>query len=72
MSYAEKYVKVQEWWNIGRFHLAMAFKSPTELNYFLGGSLSLERWIVRARKKRHAVFVDSLLPFPAEHEYKRI
>lgn len=27
MSYAEKYVKVQEWWNIGRFHLAMAFKS---------------------------------------------
>ena len=35
MSYAEKYVKVQEWWNTGRFHLAMAFKSPTELNYFL-------------------------------------
>ena len=33
MSYAEKYVKVQEWWNTGRFHLAMAFKKPdgTEL-----------------------------------------
>jgi len=53
MSYAEKYVKVQEWWNTGRFHLAMAFKSPTELNYFLGGSLSAGTMdlLARARKK---------------------
>ena len=53
MSYAEKYVKVQEWWNTGRFHLAMAFKSPTELNYFLGGSLSAGPMglLARARKK---------------------
>ena len=59
MSYAEKYVKVQEWWNIGRFHLAMAFKSPTELNYFLGGSLSAGTMdlLARARKKGMPFFV---------------
>ena len=59
MSYAEKYVKVQEWWNTGRFHLAMAFKSPTELNYFLGGSLSAGTMdlLARARKKGMPFFV---------------
>ena len=59
MSYAEKYVKVQEWWNIGRFHLAMAFKRPTELNYFLGGSLSAGTMdlLARARKKGMPFFV---------------
>lgn len=59
MSYAEKYTKVQEWWNTGRFHLSMAFKSPTELNYFLGGSLSEEtmQLLSRARKKGMPFFV---------------
>ena len=59
MSYAEKYVKVQEWWNTGRFHLAMAFKSPTELHYFLGGSLSAgtSDLLARARKKGMPFFV---------------
>lgn len=59
MSYTEKYVKVQEWWNTGRFHLAMAFKSPTELNYFLGGSLSAGTMdlLARARKKGMPFFV---------------
>ena len=59
MGYAEKYVKVQEWWNTGRFHLAMAFKSPTELNYFLGGSLSAGTMdlLARARKKGMPFFV---------------
>ena len=59
MSYAEKYNKVQEWWNTGRFHLAMAFKSPTELNYFLGGSLSAEtlQLLAKARKKGMPFFV---------------
>ena len=59
MSYAEKYVKVQEWWNTGRFHLAMALKSPTELNYFLGGSLSAGTMdlLARARKKGMPFFV---------------
>ena len=59
MSYEEKYTKVQEWWNTGRFHLAMAFKSPTELNYFLGGSLSAEtlQLLAKARKKGMPFFV---------------
>ena len=59
MSYAEKYIKVQEWWNTGRVHLAMAFKSPTELNYFLGGSLSAEtlQLLAKARKKGMPFFV---------------
>lgn len=73
MSYAEKYIKVQEWWNTGRFHLAMAFKSPTELNYFLGGSLSAEtlQLLAKARKKGCRL-CHPLLSFPAEHEYKRV
>lgn len=59
MSYAEKYTRVQDWWNTSRFHLAMAFKSPTELNYFLGGSLSEEtmQLLARARKKGMPFFV---------------
>ena len=53
MSYAEKYRLVSEWWNDFRFHLAMAVKSPGELNRFLGNSLSSETMylLYRARKK---------------------
>lgn len=59
MSYAEKYTLVKEWWNTSRFHLAMAIKSPTELNFFLGGSLSEEtmQMLARARKKGMPFFV---------------
>lgn len=59
MSYAEKYSKVQEWWNMSRFHLIMAIKSPTELNFFLGGSLTEEtmQLLFRARKKGMPFFV---------------
>ena len=53
MSYEEKYRLVSEWWNDFRFHLAMAVKSPGELNRFLGNSLSSETMylLYRARKK---------------------
>ena len=53
MSYEEKYRLVSEWWNDFRFHLAMAIKSPGELNRFLGNSLSSETMylLYRARKK---------------------
>ena len=53
MSYEEKYRLVSEWWNDFRFHLSMAVKSPTELNRFLGNSLSSETMYLlsRARKK---------------------
>lgn len=59
MSYDEKQAQVQEWWNTGRFHLTMAFKSPVELNYFLGGSLSAEtlQLLAKARKKGMPFFV---------------
>ena len=57
ISYEEKFRLVSEWWNDFRFHLAMAVKSPTELNRFLGNSLSVETMYLlsRARKKWHAV-----------------
>lgn len=53
ISYAEKYSLVSEWWNDFRFQLAMAIKSPTELNRFLGNSLSAETMYLlsKARKK---------------------
>ena len=53
MNYEEKYRLVSEWWNDFRFHLAMAVKSPGELNRFLGNSLSSETMylLYRARKK---------------------
>ena len=59
MSYEEKYFKVKEWWETARFHLAMAIKSPTELNYFLGGSLSEEMMdlLMQAKKKGMPFFV---------------
>lgn len=52
-SYEEKYHLVNEWWNDFRFHLAMAVKSPAELNRFLANSLSTETMYLlsRARKK---------------------
>lgn len=59
MTYEEKYNQVKEWWNTARFHLSMAIKSPTELNYFLGESLPEEtmQLLARARKKGMPFFV---------------
>ena len=53
LSYEEKFNLVSEWWNDFRFHLAMAVKSPTELNRLLGNSLSAETMnlLSKARKK---------------------
>lgn len=59
MSYEEKYRQVSEWWQIARFHLAMAIKSPAELNFFLGYSLSDEtmRLLMKAKKKGMPFFI---------------
>ncbi|MDR1981756.1 MAG: KamA family protein [Tannerellaceae bacterium] len=59
MTYEEKYAQVGEWWNSSRFHLTMAVKSPAELNYFLGNSLSDETMqvLAEAKKKRMPFFV---------------
>lgn len=53
LSYEEKLSLVREWWEDFRFHLAMAIKSPTELNRLLGNSLSAETMylLTKARKK---------------------
>lgn len=53
ISYEEKHQLVSRWWNDFRFHLSMAIKSPSELNRFLGHSLSSETMYLlsRARKK---------------------
>ncbi|MDR2388815.1 MAG: KamA family protein [Tannerellaceae bacterium] len=55
----EKYTRVRQWWNTGRFHLAMALKSPAEVNAFLNHSLdepTLQR-LATARKKQMPFFV---------------
>ncbi|GHT30265.1 hypothetical protein AGMMS49574_09450 [Bacteroidia bacterium] len=59
MTQEEKLAKVREWWNTSRFHLAMAVKSPMELNAFLGNSLSDDTMhlLTRARKKQMPFFV---------------
>lgn len=53
MSYEDKYRQVALWWEDFRFHLSMAVKSPSELNRFLGNSLSSETMYLlsKARKK---------------------
>ena len=50
---------VCQWLNEARFHLAMAIKSPTELNRMLGNSLSEETLQLyhKARKKGMPVFI---------------
>lgn len=59
MTYEEKNAQVREWWSSSRFHLSMAIKSPAELNYFLGDSLTDEtmQLLARARKKGMPFFV---------------
>lgn len=49
----DKYCMVKRWWNESRFHLAMAVKSPTELNWILGNTLSNEtmKLLTEARRK---------------------
>ncbi|MDR0995114.1 MAG: KamA family protein [Tannerella sp.] len=56
---AEKLAQVRAWWDDSRFQLAMAVKSPTELNAFLGGTLSEDtmKRLLRARKKQIPFFV---------------
>lgn len=59
MSREEKTSLVERWWQTSRFHLAMAIKSPTELNAFLNNSLSpetIER-LTRAKKKKMPFFI---------------
>ncbi len=62
-SYEEKFRLVGEWWNHFRFHLAMAVKSPAELNRFLGNSLSAETMYLLSEgaQERNAFLCHPLL-----------
>lgn len=59
LSHDQKIKQVEEWWNDFRFHLAMALKSPSELNTFLGESLSTKtlRVLNRAKRKKIPFFI---------------
>jgi len=55
ISYEEKYNLVSEWWNDYKFQLAMAVKSPTELNRLLDHSLSKETMELLHEAKRKGI-----------------
>jgi lysine 2,3-aminomutase len=59
MTQEEKHAQVEEWWNNSRFHLAMAVRSPSELNAFLDHSLPEKtmQLLAKARKKQMPFFV---------------
>lgn len=59
MTPDEKKRMVEKWWESSQFHLAMAIKSPTELNAFLDHSLSKETITLlnEAKKKGMPFFV---------------
>lgn len=59
LSEEEKFRMVERWWDDSRFHLSMAIKGPTELNRFLGNSLSAEtmQTLAKAKKKGIPFFV---------------
>ncbi|MEG0518258.1 MAG: 4Fe-4S cluster-binding domain-containing protein [Bacteroidales bacterium] len=57
--YQEKYKTVQQWWELSKFHLAMAVKDPVELNAFLGNSLSQQTMelLTKAKEKGMPFFI---------------
>ncbi|HBZ25964.1 MAG TPA: KamA family protein [Rikenellaceae bacterium] len=59
LSHKERVIQVNEWWSDFRFHLVMAIKSPSELNTFLGESLSTKsmRILNRAKNKKIPFFI---------------
>jgi len=59
ITYEQKYDQVKAWWNDERFQLRMALKSPKEINFFMGKTLSAETMYLlqSARKKGIPFFV---------------
>lgn len=59
MTPGQKRARVLAWWDDYRFHLALAVKSPSELNLFLGGSLppATVELLRRARRKGMPFFI---------------
>ncbi len=59
MAYEEKYQQVSQWWYDDRFQLQMALKTPSEINLFMGKTLTSEAMFLmrNARKKGIPFFV---------------
>ena len=59
MSYEDKFRRISEWWNDYRFHIAMAARSPTEINMLLGGTIAKESYamMLAARHKGMPFFL---------------
>jgi lysine 2,3-aminomutase len=58
-TYEQKRLQVEQWWENYKFHLAMAIKSPKELNLYLGKTLPEETMelLANARKKEMPFFI---------------
>lgn len=57
MSYEEKYQQVSQWWYDDRFQLRMALKTPSEINLFMGKTLSSETmFLLRSARKKGIPF----------------
>lgn len=59
ISTEEKREMVREWWQDFRFHLAMAIRTPSELNLYLEESLSTKmmKRLIKARNKKIPFFI---------------
>lgn len=44
LSFDEKYIKVQEWWNDYKFQLSMAARTPDRIKEYLGNAISTETY----------------------------
>ena len=67
ISYEEKEARVREWWNTACFHLSMAIKSPTELNFFWDIPVGRDDELIGPCQKKGCPFCDSLLSFPIKY-----
>lgn len=57
MDYEEKFRLVEQWWSDDRFQLRMALKSPSEINLFMGKTLSSETmFLLRTARKEGIPF----------------
>ncbi len=59
LSHEQKRELVGQWWYDFRFHLSMAIKSPSELNLFMGGSLTEQtmNMLNKAKSKKIPFFI---------------
>ena len=64
LSYQDKFRQVSEWWNDYRFHIAMAARSPKEINQLLGGTISKENYAIMLAA-RHKGMPFFLTPYYA-------